>query len=99
MTNLEKIRQSVNSDNIDELIDFILSTCETYDTAAWTVWFDKNYCHNCESIKVYVPAFDKEADCAYCELSENNYGCKYLDGKECDDRIVMKLWLNAEAEE
>ena len=78
------------------------------DDAAWSNFFNEEYCKKCEAIKcTYADAkeilgiqafsYGGNVDCAYCEV----YGkCKFF--PEIDDipsnKDIIKLWLEGEAE-
>lgn len=78
------------------------------DDSPWILWWDENYCKNCEAIKVEFteaekklgikPFYNETFDCAYCELTDNGiYKCKYF--PELDhvptSKEMIKLWLEA----
>lgn len=68
-----------------------------FDDSPWMDWWDKNYCKNCESVKVYVPDFDRECQCAWCELEHK---CKFFQDKEDvpDNKEIIKMWLESEVD-
>jgi hypothetical protein len=68
-----------------------------WDNSPWLLWFDKTYCQRCDSIKGFVPEFNKECKCAYCEAYAN---CRFFPNMDhvpdCKETITM--WLKAEVE-
>ena len=60
--------------DIDEFAEWLDNHTE-YDNSAWMQWFDENYCNKCESIRVYIPDFQRNANCCWCELHKR---CKFL---------------------
>ena len=104
MNNFKRIQ----SMTVDELAEWLDENGQ-FDSAPWSEWFSKKYCNNCESIKCkYADTEEKlgitkfsysgEIECAYCELEKN---CRFF--PELDDvpdnREVIKLWLEEEADE
>ena len=91
MNNFEYLK----SLTLDDLVEW-LDKYGQFDGAPWSDWFDTEYCSQCESIEVEVPAFNNtKAKCAYCEL-ENK--CKYF---PCLDKVpdlkeILKMWLYLE---
>lgn len=86
--------EKINTKNIDEFAEW-LDEHGTYDYSAWAKWWDNNYCLKCESVIAYIPEFDGEHECAWCEI---NGKCKFF--QELDDipdnKQVIKLWLESE---
>lgn len=80
--------------NIDELTDW-LDEHGAFDNSPWTKWFDEKYCKQCEPESVYIPMFDDECECSWCEL---NGKCKYF--QELDDthnnKQTIRMWLESE---
>lgn len=107
MTNLEKVK----SMSIDELTDW-LDKYGQFDHSPWSEWFAKKYCDNCESIKVaYTDVkeklgldtfYDKSFECAFCELADECgvKKCRFFPDLDDipDNKEVIKMWLNEEAE-
>lgn len=83
--------------SIDELAEWIDKYGE-FDDFPWLIWFDKKYCNNCDAETIYIPAFDKETECSYCELHNN---CKYFSKKDDVPNTldIIKLWLKEEIED
>lgn len=90
MTNYEFIK-SLSEDTLADWLSIKVS----WDCAPWTEWFDKKYCQKCDSINTYVPALERETECAYCEINDK---CRYfpeVDGT-LSDKEIIKLWLASE---
>lgn len=92
MTRLEKF-QSMTSDELAEW----LYGFDWFEGSPWVQWWDKNYCSKCGPVTEYVPEFDRECECAWCEL---NNKCKFF--SDMDDvpgiKMMIKMWLESEAE-
>ena len=101
MNNLEKL-QSMSVEDFAEWLD----ENGQFDTAPWTLWFDKKYCSNCESVMCkyedaeaavgFKPCFyDDDIECAYCEVYKK---CRYFENllEVPDGKEMAKLWLEAE---
>ena len=89
MTNFEKLK-SMNEEEISEFLDSIASI----DDNPWTVWFNKRYCENCETIRgSLIP--DIYCDLTYCEVNGN---CRYFQDKDDipDSKEMIELWLASE---
>ena len=109
MTNFKRLQTMT----IDELAEW-LDKHGQFDLSPWLTWWDKNYCSNCESIKCkYVDAkeklgfsvssyYDREIECAYCELADESGVKKCRFFPELNDvpsnLDIIKLWLNKEAD-
>lgn len=81
--------------NIDEFAEWLDKHTE-YDYSTWMLWFDENYCSKCESVCEYIPAFQRVAECCWCELHNK---CKFFEDVDGipDIKHTIKLWLeNAE---
>ena len=92
MNNYEKLR-SLSIDSFAEWLD----TNGMWDNSPWSKWFDSKYCQQCESVKAYVPDWDRECEFAWCELEHK---CKFFQnmGDVPDSKEIIKLWLEAEVE-
>ena len=55
--------------------------------------FGKVFCDKCDSVKCYVPAFERECDCAYCEVNEGK--CRFFD-HYLDNKEIIMWWLDQE---
>ena len=90
MTNFEKLK-SMNEKEISEFLDSNISI----DDNPWTVWFNKRYCENCETIRGYSLIPDVYDDFTYCEVNGN---CRYFQDKDDvpDDKEMIELWLESE---
>lgn len=93
MNNLEKL-QSMSIEDLAKWLD----ENGKFDTAPWTIWFDRKYCSNCESIMCHYEDSTHEFPCAWCELND---GCKFLpDAKGMPSNLeTIKMWLEVEDEE
>jgi hypothetical protein len=93
MNNFDKLK----SLDIDKLAEWLDENGQ-YDTAPWSLWFDKQYCKNCEDIICKSPDDSRQYRCAYCEIYDK---CKFF--PEIDDvpnsKDVIKMWLEAEVED
>ena len=90
MTNFEKLK-SMDEKEISEFLDSIIGT----DEDPWTVWFNKRYCENCETIRGYSLIPDIYDDFTYCEVNGN---CRYFQDKDDipDSKEMIELWLASE---
>ena len=92
VNNLKKLQ----SMSIEELAEW-LDANGMWDSSPWSKWFDSTYCQQCESVKAYVPDWDRECEFAWCELEHK---CRYFpdmdDVLDCKD--IIKLWLESEAD-
>lgn len=90
------IFENFKNKNIDELADWFHEYC-SFDDAPWWRWWDEKYCKKCEPKTVYVEAFDRECECAWCELNSN---CRFfLDMDDIpDEKQIIKMWLESEGE-
>ena len=108
MTNFKRLQYM----SIEELAGW-LDKNGMFDHSPWSQWFAKKYCENCESIKCkYVDAEEKlgitpfslsgEIECSYCELADGSGQTKCRFFPELNDvpdnREVIEMWLNEEAE-
>lgn len=68
-----------------------------FENSPWMKWFDKNYCEECEVEIAYVPEFDREVKCSWCELHGK---CKYFQEMEdvIDGKKIIEAWLKADTE-
>lgn len=95
MTNFRKLQ----SMSVEELAGW-LSKHLAFDEAPHMMWFAKAYCDNCEPVEGEWDGIFGRHKCefAYCE---KNKKCRYFPEKDevPDDAEIIKLWLEAEAEE
>jgi hypothetical protein len=93
MNNFEKLK----SMSVDELAE-LLNQYGRYERTPWYDWWDENYCSRCESVKAYVPAFEREHDFAWCELEHK---CKFFQDMEDvpNSKEIIKMWLEAEVKD
>lgn len=84
--------------NINEFAEWLVKYCVS-DSASWWNFWDNNYCKKCESVKAYVPAFDREVECAWCEL--NNNKCKFFPNMNAmpTEEEICKMWLESECQD
>ena len=73
-----------------------------FDGSPWMLWFEKNYCKKCESIKCsYItakeklgiePFYERSVECTYCELEKK---CKFFPDIDDvpDNRDIIEMWL------
>ena len=89
MTNFEKLK-SMNEEEISEFLDNV-----NIDDNPWTVWFNKKYCKNCETIRNYARIPDIYYDLTYCEVNGN---CRYFHDKDDipNNKEMIELWLASE---
>jgi hypothetical protein len=82
--------------NMEELADWLDKNGQ-FDTAPWTLWFDRKYCSNCESIMCHYEDSTHEFPCAWCELNDN---CKFLPNAKGmpNNKETIKMWLESEEE-
>lgn len=82
------------SKNIDELVEW-LDKYGAFDNSPWVLWFDKNYCRNCEDVVCRYEDGRRDFYCAWCELND---GCKFFPEQSDtpDNKQVIKLWLESE---
>ena len=84
-----------------------------FDNSAWSNWYNKRYCENCESIeckyegskeKLGIESLfeDSIIECAFCELADESGVKKCRFFQELDDvpdsKKIIELWLQEEAE-
>lgn len=69
-----------------------------FDGSPWTIWFDKLYCGNCESIMCHYEDNSREFPCSYCEIYEK---CRFFPNmsKTPDNKDIIKMWLETEVVE
>lgn len=93
MNNFEKLK----SMSVEDLAKWLDKNGQ-FDTAPWIIWFDKNYCKNCESIMCHYEDSTHEFPVAWCELEHK---CKFF--PEMDEtpnsKEVIKMWLESDANE
>ena len=75
--------------SLEQIMDFLVEKLEK------ALDEDDNYCSKCESIIAYVKEFNRECECAWCEL---NGKCKYFQELDNipDNKQVIKMWLEGE---
>lgn len=68
-----------------------------FDNSPWMIWFDKQYCSNCESIMCHYEDSTHEFPCSYCEWNGN---CKFFPDldESPDNKMIIKMWLESEVE-
>ena len=77
--------------SIDEFVDWLDEHC-TLENSPWIDWFDKIYCKNCEPAIDFLPFYNKEMECSFCEL----YGkCRFFQDMDDipDNKQIIKMWL------
>lgn len=96
MNNFDKLK----SFDIDQLAEW-LDVNGMWDNSPWSLWWDRKYCQNCESVKAPGDnywGFKSNCGYAYCEV-ENK--CRYFpdhdDVPDCKE--IVKMWLEAEVED
>ena len=87
--------------SLEELAEW-LDNHGQHDGSPWMIWFDKNYCSKCESIKIkkensksvlgFELMFSDETTCSYCEVYKK---CKYFQDKDetPNNADIIKMWL------
>lgn len=69
-----------------------------FDNSPWMIWFDQQYCKNCEDVVCKYENDKKEFSCSYCELNDK---CKFF--PEYDEapsnKEIIKMWLESESED
>lgn len=82
------------SKNIDELAEW-LDTYGAHDTSPWILWFDSNFCRQCNEESFYDEESGVETICCWCEYHNK---CKFFDYMDSipDCRQVVKMWLESE---
>lgn len=85
------------SKSIDELVEW-LDKYGAFDNSPWTLWFDRNYCRNCEDVVCRYEDDGREFACAWCEL---NGCCKFFPEQidAPDNKQIIKLWLESEEDQ
>lgn len=90
MNVIEKIKAMTT----EELAEYLIAYRDAADEPAM-VWWDRQYCSNCESIEKYSEHLNITFDCCWCEL---NGKCKYF--TELEDMPasadIVKMWLESE---
>lgn len=91
------IFKSIKSKDIDEFAEW-LDKYGKFDNSPWIEWFDKKYCKKCMSEYVYSKRFEKEIECAWCEIYKK---CKHFPDLDWspDNEDIIKLWLESEIED
>ena len=92
MNNFENLKQM----NINQFTEW-LDTNGMWDNSPWSLWWDKKYCKNCESIKCKSPDDSFHSYCAYCEIYDK---CRFFPEQDDvpDCKEIVKFWLEAEVE-
>lgn len=90
MTVFEKIK----SMDIEEFVKW-LDNYHAQDDSLWINWWDKNYCNKCEPEIAYIPYFNREMECAWCEMHGK---CKFFEDMDNtpDTKEIIKMWLESE---
>ena len=93
--------------SLEELAEW-LDNHGQHDGSPWMIWFDKNYCSKCESIKIkkensksvlgFELMFSDETTCSYCEVYKK---CKYFQDKDetPNNADIIKMWLEEQVKE
>lgn len=86
--------ENFKNKNIDELVEWI-SEHWSFDGAPYWKHWDENYCNKCEPETAYVKEFDRECECAWCEINGN---CKFFSDMNDipDEKQIIKMWLESE---
>lgn len=91
------VYDALKSKNIDELSEWF-DECVYFEDSPWARYFDDNYCKKCKPEIDRISEWDRECECAWCEL---NGQCKYF--QDMDDipsnKEIIKMWLESEVEE
>ena len=89
--------ESLKSMSIDQLAEW-LDEHGQFDTAPWTLWFDRSYCGNCDPIMCKYQDSNFEFPCAWCELNDS---CKYFpERKDVPSSVnIVKMWLESEVKD
>lgn len=68
-----------------------------FDNSPWMMWFDQQYCKNCEDIMCKYENGKREFPCSFCELNGN---CKFFPDLDevPDNKMIIKMWLESEVE-
>ena len=92
MTKFDKLKTLT----IEQIADW-LDKYGAFDGSPWVELFNKKYCQNCSTEKVYVEYFNSYQDCGWCEL---NHKCKFFpDIKDIpSNKDMIKMWLEDEDE-
>ena len=97
MNNFENLK-AMSTDQLAEWLD----EHGAFDSAPWTLWFDKRYCANCPSETTLIPDCGAEPvyytprTCAWCEIHDK---CRFF--QDLDDvpygKDIVKMWLETSA--
>ena len=89
-----KVFDNIKNKSIDEFAEW-LDTHGQFDGSPWMEWFDENYCQKCECENVYVEAFNRKCECAWCELHNK---CRFFPNMNnvLDSKQIVKMWLESE---
>ena len=89
-----KVFNSITNKNINEFAEW-LDKYGQHDGSPWYQWFDKSYCQKCEHEYVYIEAFGRECECAWCELHNK---CRFFQNMDNtpDSKQIVKMWLESE---
>lgn len=100
ITRLEELRNM----DIETLAEWIDEN-GMFDGSPWMNWFDENYCKKCEPIKCKYsdakkllgmkPFYNRDINCAYCELEDK---CKFFPNLDYipDNKDIIKMWFELE---
>ena len=96
MNNFEKLK----SLDIDVFAKW-LECNGRWDDSPWDRWFNQKYCQQCEPVMQTIDSFlgeSRECEFAWCEINKT---CRFCpdDEKGPTAKDVVRLWLEAEAEE
>lgn len=92
MNNFEKLK-SMSAEELAEWLD----KHGQFDNSPWMLWWDRNYCKNCEDIICKSSDDSRHFPCAYCEIYDK---CRYFQDQEDvpDNKEIIKMWLKSEVD-
>lgn len=72
-----------------------LDSFSIHDNAPWVEYFCENYCNKCEPEIAYIPYFNREMECAWCEMHGK---CRFFEDMEDtpNTKEIIKMWLESE---